>query len=266
MKTLNQRTEMPVVDYRPSLQVTQGTIRVEQVSFVHSDGTRALHGVSLEAQRGEVIALVGPNGAGKSTLIDLLMGFAPPRSGRIVIDGQDIQQVALDSLRRRIGLVSQDAPLFDGTVAQNIAYGVRQGAPEECIQRAAALVGLDRAIARMPEGWETRVGPGGRMLSGGQRQLIALARALADDPPILILDEASAALDAAVEKLLATTIRSLAATKTIIISAHRPATLAIADRIYVLEQGRLIEQGDHGSLMKASGLYARLFQQKGVLT
>jgi ABC-type multidrug transport system fused ATPase/permease subunit len=104
------------------------------------------------------------------------------------------------------------------------------------------------------------------MLSGGQRQLIALARALADDPPILILDEASAALDAAVEKLLATTIRSLAATKTIIISAHRPATLAIADRIYVLEQGRLIEQGDHGSLMKASGLYARLFQQKGVLT
>ncbi|NJM09278.1 ABC transporter ATP-binding protein, partial [Candidatus Gracilibacteria bacterium] len=122
MKTLSQRTEVPAIDRRAPLQVSAGAICVERVSFAHSDGKRALRRVSIEARRGEVIALVGPNGAGKSTLIDLLMGFAPPRSGSITIDDQDIQQVALDSLRQRIGFVSQDAPLFDGTIAQNIAY------------------------------------------------------------------------------------------------------------------------------------------------
>lgn len=264
--TLSVQPEALPSDKHPPLQICDGNVSVERVSYKHPGGAYALRHVSFQAQRGELIALVGPNGAGKSSLINLLLGFCRPTRGRIMIDGQDITEASLESLRSQIGLVSQDAPLFDGTVAQNIAYGVQHGVPEAQIERAARLTGVDHLVAKLPDGWNTQVGAGGQALSGGQRQQIALARALAADPPILVLDEATSALDAEAEHVLAETLRTLADHKTVIVSAHRLATLLIANRIYVLEQGQLVEVGTHTTLLNQGGVYARLFREERLTT
>lgn len=266
MHTLSVKPESPPADDRPPLRVPDGVVALEQVSFRHHDGGPVLEQVSLQARRGELVALVGPNGAGKSTLIDLLLCFRKPNSGHILIDGQDITRVSLASLRSQIGFVSQDAPLFEGTIAQNICYGVQHGIPETHIQHAAQLSGVDRIVATLPDGWDTQVGAGGRALSGGQRQRIALARALAADPPILILDEATSALDAEVEQQLAETLRALAQHKTVIASAHRLPTLLVANRIYVLERGRVVEEGTHATLIGRGGVYTRLFGEAEAVT
>jgi ABC-type multidrug transport system fused ATPase/permease subunit len=256
---MEETPEAPKRDARPALDVSTGYMSVEHVSFRYGKEEQALRQVQLEAQRGEIVAIVGANGAGKSTLLDLLLCFRRPTSGRILIDDQDINEVALASLRSQIGLVDQNAMLFDGTIAQNIAYGVQHGVPEEQIQRAATLAGVDQIVAALPKGWDTPVGAGGQSLSGGQRQRIALARALAGDPPFLVLDEATSAVDAETEQALAAMLRELAHNKTIIVAAHRLPTLLLADRIYVLEQGRIAESGTHTALLQRGGVYTRLF-------
>lgn len=257
--TLNVASERPVHDTRPLLRVSSGLITVEDVTCRRADRGVVLRRVTFHAGRGEMVAITGPNGAGKSTLLELLLGLREPASGRICIDGQSITDVALDSLRAAIGFVPQDAPLLDGSIVENILYGVRAGVPEEQIERAARLTGVDRLVAGLPDGWRTQVGPGGNNLSSGQRQLVALARALASDPPILLLDEAGSALDAETEERLARTLRNIAQERTVIVSAHRPATLRLADRIYVLERGCVVETGTHDDLLAAGGVYARLF-------
>ena len=259
-ETLAARPEDDGDRRRPALKIRRGQVNVERVSFRYSDGTRALRRVSLRARRGEVVALCGPNGAGKSSLFDLLLRFHAPRRGRIRIDGQDVAAVSLASLRSQVGLVAQDAPLFSGTIADNVAYGVRRDGSQRGLPLAVKLAGLGKLVASLPDGWDTEIGPGARDLSAGQRQRVALARALAVDPPILLLDEASAALDAESERELAETLRTLARHKTVIVAAHRPATLRAADRIYVLDRGRVVEEGTHATLAQPGTLYDRLYR------
>jgi ABC-type multidrug transport system fused ATPase/permease subunit len=258
-ETLAQKRETTPNDGQATLKISDGTITFEKVGFRYSKEERLVHNVSFSAQRGEIIAVVGPNGAGKSTLIDLLLRFKEATRGTISIDGQAITDVSLDSLRRQIGLVGPEAPLFEGTIAQALAYGVRTGIPEEQIQRAAQLTGIDKLIAELPDGWQTKIGNRGRTFSNGQRQLIALARAIAGDPPIVVLDEATNAVDTETEMQIAGQLRQIAANKTVIVVSHRQPLLAVADRIVVMNRGRVQESGTHAELIERDGLYARLF-------
>jgi len=243
----------------PALRIGAGEILIDEVSFGYKKTEPILHSVSLVARRGEIVALVGANGAGKSTLINLLLRFQQPVSGRITIDGQDISQIALDSVRANIGLVTQSTALFSGTILENILYGAADDGSEKKAIAAARLSGVLDLVSDLPEGWHTQIGGEGENLSGGQRQRIALARALVSDPAILILDEATSALDAETETELAKTLLLLAQQKTIIVAAHRLPTLKVATRIYVLENGRVREIGTHRDLMRGCGIYAQLF-------
>jgi subfamily B ATP-binding cassette protein MsbA len=249
-----------------TLRVAGGEILVKKVSFAYPDGRPVLEGVTLRAQRGELVALAGPNGAGKSTLLDLILRFQQPSEGRIVIDGRNIGNLSLDSLRSQIGWVPQDSMLFDGTIAENIAYGAPDGCSRRTIQRAARRAGVDRVAARFPDGLHARVGAGGQSLSHGERQRIALARALVADPPILLLDEITSGADPETEQAITQLLRKLARKKTIIVATHRLPALLLADRIYVLDQGRLVERGSHAKLMsRRRSFYARLFAQEAGL-
>src|SRR5215217_1670133 len=209
---------------------------------------------SLTAQQGELVALVGPNGAGKSTLLELLPRFRQPTNGRIVIDGQDIADVSLESLRSKIGFVTQDTPLFDGTIAENVSYGVSGEASEEHIQQASRLAGVDELVASLPEGWETKVREGRRMLSSGQRQRVVLARALASDPPIIVLDEVGSGLDVETQRTLTEQLRVLAQHKTVIVATHSMPAMLMADRVYRMEGGRIVgEDRDDALLTRLEG-------------
>ncbi|GAB1342423.1 ABC transporter ATP-binding protein [Gemmatimonas sp.] len=229
----------------------------ENVGFQYDGGAAALEQVSFTARKGNVIALVGASGAGKSTLVDLIPRFIDPTAGRILLDGVDVREVRLDALRALTGIVSQDTVLFNDTVRANVAFG-RPDATQAQLEAAARAANALGFIEALPEGWDTNLGERGTRLSGGQRQRLAIARALVSDPPILILDEATSALDVESERLVQEAIDRLLEGRTVFVIAHRLATIQHADRILVLDGGRLVEDGTHAGLLASGGAYARL--------
>lgn len=237
-------------------------IRFEGVSFAYAEREYALHAVDCVLERGRTTALVGRSGAGKSTLASLLCRFYAPTAGRILVEDQDIETLDLAAWRRRIALVSQDVHIFDASIRDNLRYG-RPDAGDAELRAAAEQAHADGFIDALPHGYDTRVGERGLRLSGGQRQRIAIARAILRDPEILILDEATNALDAITEMHIQAALEDLSAGRTVLVIAHRLATIEQADRILVLERGRLVEQGDFAGLLAADGPFAALYRGQG---
>jgi len=245
-------------------QVLRGfrdSIRFEHVDFAYaSEGEvkPVLHGIDLDVQRGEVIAVVGPSGAGKSSLLNLVPRFFDVTGGRILIDGRDVRDVTLASLRKQIGKVTQETILFNDTVRNNIAYG-QPDMPLSRVQEAAHMALAHDFIMRMPEGYDTMIGEKGVRLSGGERQRLAIARAILKNAPILILDEATSALDTESEAFVQAALANLMQGRTVFVIAHRMSTVRRATRIVVIEDGRITQIGDHEHLMQQSGTYRRLY-------
>jgi ABC-type multidrug transport system fused ATPase/permease subunit len=260
-KIMDVMDEEPQVVDAPgaaALPQVQGDVRFENVRFSYGTGPEVLHGLSLDVQPGTTVALVGHTGAGKSTIAKLLARFYDPTSGRITIDGHDLRDVTQASLRRQLGIVPQEGFLFAGTVTENIAFG-RPDASSEDVVRAAQAVGAHDFIIRLEDGYETQLQERGSRLSLGQRQLVALARALLADPRILILDEATSSVDIGTERRIEQALRLLLAGRTAFIIAHRLSTIRDADLIVVLEYGQIVEQGSHDELMRRRGLYTSLY-------
>jgi subfamily B ATP-binding cassette protein MsbA len=261
---LDTHTEVREARGAIALAPLKEAIEFRDVTFGYEDGhgRNALRGVSLTVKAGRMVALVGRSGAGKTTLVNLLPRFYEVTSGAILIDGLDIRQASIASLRAQIGIVTQDTVLFDDTIADNIAYGVPGASPEQ-IEAAARAAHAHDFIASLPEGYRTAIGERGQRLSGGQRQRLAIARALLKNPPILILDEATSSLDSESERLVQEALSTLMLNRTSFVIAHRLSTVRRADAIIVLERGRLVEMGRHDELLlRPQGAYARLHQMQ----
>ena len=258
MDVLDEEPE--IRDRRDAYELPQvdGNVRFEGVRFGYGDGPEVLHGLDLDVPAGTTVALVGHTGAGKSTIAKLLARFYDPREGRITIDGHDLQDVAQESLRRQLGIVPQEGFLFAGTVRENIAFG-RPGAGPDDVVAAASTVGAHEFVLRLEDGYETQLQERGSRLSLGQRQLVALARALLADPRILILDEPTSSVDIGTERKIEQALRTLLARRTAFVIAHRLSTIRDADLIVVLEHGRVVEQGTHDELLRHRGLYTSLY-------
>jgi subfamily B ATP-binding cassette protein MsbA len=252
--------EAPAIRERPgapALVLMRGEIRFEAVQFRYRQDAAALEGVDLVVPAGSATALVGRSGSGKSTLLSLVPRLHDVTAGRVLIDGQDVREVTLASLRAAVAVVSQDVILFDDTIRANIAFG-RPGASDDEIMAAARAAAAHDFISNLPEGYETLVGAGGARLSGGERQRVSLARAFLKDAPILLLDEATSALDAEAEIQVQAALQTLMHGRTTLVIAHRLSTVRDADLIVVMDKGRVVETGTHGSLGQDNGLYARL--------
>jgi len=250
-----------------ALAEVRGEIVFEDVSFSYAkQGEPVLRGVSLQSRPGTVTALVGPSGAGKSTTIGLVCAFHTPQSGRVLIDGEDLSTVRLDSYRRHLGVVLQETFLFDGSIRENVAFA-RPEAGDEAIEEACRLAHVSEFALGFPEGYDTVVGERGVRLSGGQRQRVAIARAILADPRILILDEATSSLDSESEALIQEGLAWLMKGRTTFVIAHRLSTIRRADQILVVEKGEIVEQGTHEELVKAGGRYHAMYtRQHGLVS
>jgi ATP-binding cassette subfamily B protein len=236
----------------------RGEVTFEDVSFSYVPGTPVLKHIDLHARPGQVVALVGPTGAGKTTIVNVLTRFYEADSGRITIDGRDIRDIGKDDLRRQLGIVLQDTFLFSGTVMDNIRYG-RLDATDDAVRAAARLANAEAFIHRLPQGYDTPLSERGSNLSEGQRQLLAIARAVLADPRILILDEATSSVDTRTEQHIQEAMRWLMAGRTSFVIAHRLSTIREADQILVIQGGEIVERGTHDELLDRRGAYARLY-------
>ena len=253
---LDTSTEVTARAYQDPGRI-EGNVSFKNVTFAYTEGQEVLKGINIEVRSGEKIAIVGPTGSGKSTLVDLIPRFYSPSSGSILIDGKDVSTLSLPALRKQIGIVPQESVLMKGTIAFNIGYGL-PNLPLDRIRSAAKIAGIDDFVMSLPGNYEAEVGERGVTLSGGQRQRIAIARAVVRDPRILILDEATSSLDLEVERQVQQAMNRAMAGRTSFIIAHRLSTIRSADRILVLEAGRIVQEGNHDMLLSTGGLYAYL--------
>jgi ATP-binding cassette subfamily B protein len=258
-KLLEEKAEITDAKDAKALQLDAGEIRFEQVDFSYQPERAILHNVDFTIGAGEKLAVVGHSGAGKSTLSRLLFRFYDVTNGRIMIDGQDIRHITRSSLRSVIGIVPQDTVLFNDTILYNLAYG-RPDASQTEIEEAARIAHIAEFIEQLPDGYQTVVGERGLKLSGGEKQRVAIARAMLKRPRILVFDEATSSLDSKTEQAIQETLGEVAKHHTTLVIAHRLSTVVDAERILVMEEGRIMEQGTHHELLKMRGLYFQMWQ------
>jgi len=254
-------SESPVKEKQDAevMSDVKGHVVFDNVSLEYENGKKVLDGINIEANPGEVIALLGPPGSGKSSLINMLPRFYDPTEGEITVDGKNIDQFDLKSLRKNIGMVQQDVFLFTASLKENIAYG-QENASDDEIEAAAQAAQMDEHIQSLEDGYATAVGERGSTLSGGQRQRMSIARALLIDPPILILDDSTSSVDANTEDQIRTAMESVMTNRTTFVIANRLSTVHKADKIIVLDQGKIVQEGTHKSLLESEGLYKEIYE------